>query len=326
MKKIIYLVTIAIFLLNSSCGKKGAVGPTGAPGGQGAVGPAGPAGANGTAGSIIYSGITDPESTTGTTGDFYLNKTTGLLYGPKTSSGWGTGFSLAGPAGATGATGETGATGATGAAGATGATGHTGATGATGTTGAKGGAGNAILTGSGIPAASLGNSGDFYLDITSYMLYGPKTAQGWGPGVSLQGTPGTIEVQYSGWNYTTSIRDSSINSTIITLEDLSAPGLTQAIIDEGIVKVYVNYVVGIYPLPYIRHGAATSYITTSFLLQSGRIIITHLTTNDDHQGPIFLAAAEYRYVLIPGGKALALKNHVDLSNYEAVRKFYRIKD
>ncbi len=106
----LFLALIA--LLATSCGKDGATGPqgpTGATGGQGPVGPAGPAGANGQNGSVIYSGNTVPASTTGAVGDFYINLTTGLLYGPKTSAGWGTGFSLKGATGTTGATGATGA-------------------------------------------------------------------------------------------------------------------------------------------------------------------------------------------------------------------------
>src|ERR1700679_3549908 len=155
MKKIIYLFLFAAFMmLAASCGKDGAVGPQGATGQQGAVGPAGPAGANGQPGSVIYSGTTMPPAATGAVGDFSLNISTGLLYGPKTTTGWGMGFSLVGPAGATGATGLSG---------------------------------NTFLSGMGMPSATVGNVGDLYLDKVQYMLYGPKTATGWGPAVSLRG-------------------------------------------------------------------------------------------------------------------------------------------
>jgi hypothetical protein len=56
----------------------------------------GPAGANGIDGNTIISGTTDP-TTQGVDGDYYLNTTTYVLFGPKTSSGWGTGKSLVGP-------------------------------------------------------------------------------------------------------------------------------------------------------------------------------------------------------------------------------------
>src|ERR1035437_6550363 len=111
----------AAIILTCSCGKDGAVGPAGS---TGAVGPAGPAGANGTNGSLIYSGTTPPDDTIGATGDFYLDLSTGLLYGPKTVGGWGTGFSLLGA------------------------------------TGAPGRAGSKIISGSGAPSIGVGVPGD----------------------------------------------------------------------------------------------------------------------------------------------------------------------
>ena len=104
-----YFLFIAASLIIISCGKDGAtgpIGPTGATGATGAVGPAGPAGANGTNGSIIYSGTTNPATTVGVTGDFYINLITGVLFGPKTATGWGNGIALRGAAGATGAAGS----------------------------------------------------------------------------------------------------------------------------------------------------------------------------------------------------------------------------
>jgi len=82
---IAFVITILIY---TSCGKTGDVGPNGTTGSQGLVGPAGPAGADGKAGSAIYSGSTVLLSSTGVAGDYYLDVATGLLYGPKTASGW----------------------------------------------------------------------------------------------------------------------------------------------------------------------------------------------------------------------------------------------
>lgn len=74
-----------------------------------------------------------PAATLGEVGQMYINTSNGNIYGPKTSTGWGS--SSSGGAGATGATGATGVTGATGPTGVIGATGPTGVTGATGPTG-----------------------------------------------------------------------------------------------------------------------------------------------------------------------------------------------
>src|ERR1700730_9529472 len=156
-----YLFTFIIgTLVLASCGKNGAIGPigpqgpVGSTGAQGPVGPAGPKGADGQNGSVIYSGTTAPLAATGAIGDFYLNETTGLLYGPKTASGWGSGFSLIGATGATGV------------------------------------AGSITYSGNGAPPSSTGVTGDYYLDKTNYLLYGPKTVSGWDTPINLQGPQG----------------------------------------------------------------------------------------------------------------------------------------
>ena len=50
--------------------------------------------------------------------------------------------------------------------------------------------GTAILSGNSIPALNVGNIGDYYFDQSSYKLYGPKKADGWGKPVTLKGTDG----------------------------------------------------------------------------------------------------------------------------------------
>jgi formylglycine-generating enzyme required for sulfatase activity len=74
-------------------GLRGLQGIQGPKGDTGAAGPQGPAGVNG---RTILSGTVAPATGTGVVGDFYLNTTTTALYGPKTTSGWGTPKSLAG--------------------------------------------------------------------------------------------------------------------------------------------------------------------------------------------------------------------------------------
>jgi hypothetical protein len=303
MKKIIYLFLLAAstMLLAASCGKDGAVGPQGAAGQQGAVGPAGPAGANGQPGSVIYSGTTMPPATTGAIGDFYLNTSTGLLYGPKTTTGWGMGFSLVGPGGAPGAAGLPG---------------------------------NTVLSGMGMPAAALGNVGDFYLDKVQYMLYGPKTATGWGPAVSLRGPAGTANVIYSGWNALTNLRDSTTYyGAKVLFGDMPAPALTQSVLDNGAFMVYHqdfgDNPLTQDPLPYVffSYGNQITY-TISFIAHLGVFTLSYSQSDDGLvSGYAFLTeGVQYRYVIIPGGQSIGLNQHVNLKDYEAVRKFYRIPD
>ena len=48
-----------------------------------------------------------------------------------------------------------------------------------------------ILSGRGIPSAEKGQTGDYYLDLSSSELYGPKTKDGWGTSVlNLKGLKG----------------------------------------------------------------------------------------------------------------------------------------
>ena len=215
-------------------GIQGPTGPQGATGSIGATGAAGAPGAAGADGRTVLNGAVAPVDGVGAPGDFYIDTTANLLYGPKGATAWPpTGVSLVGPAGATGATGATGAagadgatgptgpagatgatgpqglqgiqgptgpqgatgadgaTGATGPVGATGATGPAGATGATGAAGAEGLDGNTVLNGTGLPTPALGFDGDFYLELGTTTLYGPKAAGAWpATGVLLVGPAG----------------------------------------------------------------------------------------------------------------------------------------
>jgi hypothetical protein len=62
--------------------------------------------------------------------------------------------------------------------------------GTNGTNGINGTNGNSILNGSGVPSSGTGVNGDFYIDLSTNEIYGPKTDSGWGSGTSLIGPPG----------------------------------------------------------------------------------------------------------------------------------------
>ena len=51
-------------------------------------------GPQGPRGTQVLSGDTDPSIVIGLIGDQYINTSTGYIFGPKTESGWGTGFRL----------------------------------------------------------------------------------------------------------------------------------------------------------------------------------------------------------------------------------------
>jgi|HubBroStandDraft_2_1064218.scaffolds.fasta_scaffold39645_1 hypothetical protein len=141
------------------------------------AGPRGLPGFNGANGRTVLNGSGAPADFLGADGDFYLDTTSYVLYGPKVDGSWPvTGRSLIGPAGATGTEGPQGPQG------------DIGPVGPPGTAGING---TSVLNGSGAPADSVGVNGDFYLDTSANVLYGPKAAGSWpGPGVSLVGPKG----------------------------------------------------------------------------------------------------------------------------------------
>ena len=153
MKKIFYLLTAASLLFMGSCGKDGAPGMNGKDGIQGEQG------IPGVDGATLLSGDGAPANVLGKDGDFYLDKTTVSIYGPKTASGWGNGTVLKGKDGQDGKDGRNGVDGKDG---------------------------SKILSGTAVPEASLGVLGDFYFDTQNMVIYGPKNANGWGSPMSLR--------------------------------------------------------------------------------------------------------------------------------------------
>lgn len=324
MKKInFYIFTLITILFFASCGKDGANGPAGATGPagvQGAVGPAGPTGANGQNGSIIYSGTTVPATATGVSGDFYLNTTTGLLYGPKTASGWGTGISLKGTNGATGATG------------------------ATGTPGSK------IYNGSGAPTATTGINGDYYLDITNYLLYGPKTAGSWGVPVNLRGPAGpqgpegnanvktdVFSVTSANWlwnsQYEFQTNPSSFTEYFTRYYVRSNNSITQDVLDNGMVLVYFTPNTSDNnnqwaPLPYQFTDASGNFnYNIVFETSPGSVklhyffVQTNPTATIPSLSSYTIATYKFKIVSVTGKTGVfMLAHHINLNNYQEVSK------
>lgn len=137
-------------------GVQGDTGPQGAAGAQGAKGDTGATGAVST-----VPGPQGPKGDTGATGPQGIKGTTGNT-------------GATGPQGTTGPQGVQGVKGDTGATGPQGTTGATGPQGPTGATGAAGVSGSTILNGAGPPSPAVGAGGDYYLDTTGDVLYGPK--------------------------------------------------------------------------------------------------------------------------------------------------------
>lgn len=157
--KILFITIAVSMLLLSAC--EGPAGPEGPQGPQGVQGEAGQVGPAGEDGSIMYAGSGAPTGDVGNKGDYYLNSTTGEFYGPKDESGWGEPIIVL--------------------------------------MGDDGQDGTKIHSGNGDPKTSVGRNGDFYLDLENLNLFGPKTNEGWGEPMDLDGKDGKDGSQiYSG--------------------------------------------------------------------------------------------------------------------------------
>ena len=136
-------------------GEKGDKGDKGATGADSMV-----QGPDGMDGFTVLNGAGAPGAGTGVNGDFYINLSASSIYGPKTGGAWGSAVSLIGPKGDTGDKGDTGTAGFT------------------------------VLSGPGVPGAGYGVNGDFYIDTTGIVIYGPKAGGAWGVPTTMVGPQG----------------------------------------------------------------------------------------------------------------------------------------
>lgn len=150
---------VALTELVGPAGPAGARGPKGDPGSTGATGPAGPAGEDGLPGNRFHETTGEPDESLGIVNDFALDKTTGDIWFKELvgdTEVWELYMNIIGPQGPVGPPGPASVP--------------------------------QIRSGNGPPGGDLGISGDFYIDLNSYNLYGPKTVEGWGTPVSIAET------------------------------------------------------------------------------------------------------------------------------------------
>lgn len=275
--------------------------------------PAVTANQGGLKGAKVYSGTSDPSDTLGTIGDFYINLTTDLLFGPKTVNGWGASVSLSQVGSFTQAT--------------------------------NGATNGQLYNGSGPPSSTLGTAGDFYLDTTAYMLYGPKTATGWGTPIAVQ-QPGTnasvkttvFTITNSQWlwnsQYEFQTSPSSYTEYFTRYCDTAVTSITQNVLDDGMVLVYFtpntsNNTNQWAPLPYeFTDGSGNFNYEIAYETNVGTIRLHYffvqlvasatipvLSTYD-------IATYKFKVVAVTGTLMAAIrKNHINLSDYQAVSRF-----
>ena len=309
--KLMSYVLIAFTFIAVSCSSED--GEDGMDGLQGEQGEQGSAGEDG---SKILTGSGEPDASIGVMGDYYINQDTRELYGPKIDdTTWGSPISLGG------------------------------SDGAPGTPGSNGADGSQILSGTSAPTTSLGQDGDYYLRANTYDLYGPKTSGAWGSPINLKGS---TDVMYTGWfNF---VDGYPARTDYFFPYPRTYSFLNDNYIDNGgSVLVYMGWVgtsgLGANPvhpdeitnLPKFDTNGATDWEVSHRLntgVASGSVELTirvgsttATSRNDFLQNYFYVNNRFFRIIFIPGGTALkASKEGVDFNDYEAVKKYYGIKD
>ncbi len=129
------------------------------------------------------------------------------------------------------------------------------------------------------------------------------------------GATGTANVQYSDWiPFTLTGTQTSNGTTNIVL-----PKITQEVMDKYIIFSYIkfgnsNWVYSL-PLSFPSSGGKDETVAVRYYL--GNAMITSNATYSN---------TSFRYVLVPGGVPTGRKAAVDYNDYEAVKKFYNLKD
>ncbi len=165
---------------------------------------------------------------------------------------------------------------------------------------------------------------------------GPAGPQGPAGASGPAGQPGTANVIYSAWldvTYTP-IKDTDATTgvidTVAWVSQINAPGITNAILTSGEIKVYLN--VGsaaqpaVFPLPITDLYALTGVLNINlyFTLQKINLYATDDASTFTSSGT---KVWQYRYILIPGGTSGGrMAKSIDWNNYAEVQKYLGLKD
>lgn len=130
-----------------------------------------------------------------------------------------------------------------------------------------------------------------------------------------KGDTGVANVIYSPWANVTFQGAVTNAGDTVGIATINAPKLTKAVLDSGMVKVYVNLgtaaAPNIAPLPYFD---VLNFFWVNPEFEVGKI---NLISNGDGSAP-------YRYIIITG--RVPARMAVNWNNYEEVKAFYGIED
>lgn len=236
MQTLLFTAGIAGLIFTASCAKKENIliietppteNPQGGSGSQGNQSEK-PLKVPGKGDALIYLAKGTPSTSLGKTGDLYIDKATGKLYGPKQSSKWGTAYDMVGSEPGDDAV-------------------------------------NAVLhAGGGTPGAGTGKVGDYFMNITNGDLFGPKKANNWGTPINISGKAATVTasigITWEGPAYM------KVEDIVIPSPVLNALGITNAreMIEKNGGKLVAHLVKGnanqtLHALPYSTTSGGVSF-------------------------------------------------------------------
>jgi hypothetical protein len=163
---------------------------------------------------------------------------------------------------------------------------------------------------------------------------GPAGAPGSPGSTGPKGDTGTANVIYSPWLDVTYTAGDTVHNndgtidTVLWIAHIAANKLTQAIIDKGEMKVYMNWgtqaTPDVAPLPILDVFFTGVVINPEFLVQKIDLYSNFNASTVTQSGQKYL---QYRYILIPGSVAGRLsKPAVDLNNYKEVKAYFGLPD
>ncbi|HEU4858969.1 MAG TPA: hypothetical protein VFT15_04000 [Chitinophagaceae bacterium] len=159
---------------------------------------------------------------------------------------------------------------------------------------------------------------------------GPAGAAGPTGAPGPKGDTGTANVIYSPWldvEYEAdTLHNGALIDTVGYYATITAAKLTNAILNSGEIKVYVNFGTAATPvitaLPYFDIYSLLS-IEAYFRLQEIFLYSDADVSTETVSGQKYL---QYRYILIPGSVPSGRRKYVDWNNYNEVKAFLGLTD
>lgn len=146
--------------------------------------------------------------------------------------------------------------------------------------------------------------------------------------VGPKGKDGNANVIYSKWMVAKNFTDSVSDNTNVKVGHISAPLITDSVLNNGVVIVYMNYGAGPFQLPYTSFAGGKAS-TISFWIKPGKLM-PYRFTHDNSNSVSLSTSLQYRYIIVPANMnadSVAASGRIaakDYPDYEELCKAYGI--